>query len=398
MINEEKKSFYLAVIVVSQFFCTSLWFASNGVMDELIASFNLSSTMLGNLTSSVQFGFIVGTLLIAIFRIADRFHPSYVFAVSALLGALANLGLVWEVNSALTLLLGRFLTGVFLAGIYPIGMKIAADHFGKGLGKSLGFLVGALVLGTALPHLLKEITQWISWESVLYLTSALALLGGILMWAFVPEGELRTVGKNMEWSAFLSVFKDKSFRTAAFGYFGHMWELYAFWAFVPILLQQYGLQHQMEIPNLSFLSFTVIGVGMLSCVLGGYISTIKGPEWVARNALTLSLFSGLMVPFMLLWAPFITFYFFLLFWGMVVIADSPMFSTLVAQTAPTEKKGTALTIVNCLGFAISIISIQALSILNDTFYTLFLYWVLLLGPIIGVTLLYINKRKTSHIL
>ena len=394
MSKEQNKSFYLAVIVISQFFCTSLWFASNGVMDELISSFNLATTMLGNLTSAVQFGFIVGTLLVAILRIADRFHPSYVFAVSAFLGALANLGLVLEVNSAFTLLLGRFLTGVFLAGIYPIGMKIAADHFGKGLGKSLGFLVGALVLGTALPHLLKEMTQWISWESVLYITSGLASLGGLLMWLLVPEGDLRRVGKSMNLGAFLQVFQDKAFRTAAFGYFGHMWELYAFWAFVPVIIQQYGLRHGLEIHNVSLLSFTVIGVGMLSCILGGYISMKKGPEWVARNALSLSFLSCLCLPFMIFWAPFVAFYLFLLFWGMVVIADSPMFSTLVAQTAPTDKKGTALTIVNCLGFAISILSIQALSTLNDMFNSIYLYWVLLLGPAIGVALLNINKRKT----
>ena len=143
----------LPLIVIAQFSCTSLWFASNGVIADLIVAFQLNESFLGSLTSAVQLGFIVGTFVFALLSIADRYSPSKVFLFSALLGSLFNLSLIWEGNNLSTILLLRFLTGFFLAGIYPVGMKIASDYFDKGLGRSLGFLVGALVLGTAFPHL-----------------------------------------------------------------------------------------------------------------------------------------------------------------------------------------------------------------------------------------------------
>ena len=146
----------LPSIVASQFACTSLWFASNAVMGDLVATFGLDASALSHLTSAVQFGFIAGTLVFALLAIADRFSPARVFFISALLGAAANLGALLDSNTLASLLLFRFGTGFFLAGIYPVGMKIAADYYEKGLGKSLGYLVGALVLGTTFPHLLKD--------------------------------------------------------------------------------------------------------------------------------------------------------------------------------------------------------------------------------------------------
>ena len=149
----------LLLFVVSQFCCTSLWFSGNAIITDLADAFQLTDGALGNLTSAVQFGFIIGTLVFAILTIADRFSPSKVFFISAITAALCNLGNILDSNNLMSLLTFRFLTGFFLAGIYPVGMKIAADYFKKGLGKSLGFLVGALVLGTAFPHLLKDVTS-----------------------------------------------------------------------------------------------------------------------------------------------------------------------------------------------------------------------------------------------
>jgi MFS family permease len=174
----------LPIIVISQFCCTSLWFAGNGVMHDLVANFGLKESSLGYLTSAVQFGFIMGTLTFAILTIADRFSPSKIFLTCALLGSIFNIGIIWEGNSLASILSLRFLTGFFLAGTYPIGMKIATDYYEKGLGKSLGFLVGALVIGTAFPHLLKDITKKFSWRYVLISNSCLATLGGLLMLFF----------------------------------------------------------------------------------------------------------------------------------------------------------------------------------------------------------------------
>ncbi|WP_299251589.1 nitrate/nitrite transporter [uncultured Lacinutrix sp.] len=382
----------LPIIVISQFCCTSLWFAGNGVINDLIINFNLKATALGHLTSAVQFGFIIGTLLFAILTIADRFSPSKVFFISALLGSLFNLGVIWEGNTLTILLILRFLTGFFLAGIYPVGMKIAADYYEKGLGKSLSFLVGALVLGTALPHLLKEITNTYPWESVLITTSTLALLGGLLMLILVPNGPYRKVSQKTDLLAFFSVFKNRTFRASAFGYFGHMWELYTFWAFVPFMLKRYSEFNTSATFNIPMLSFIIIGIGGLACVISGFVSIRIGVKRTAFIALLLSCVCCLISPIVFTTQYESLFIAFLIFWGMVVIADSPLLSTLVVTNVEAEIKGTALTIVNCLGFLITIISIQFISKLIELTNSNAIYTVLAIGPIFALISLR-NKAK-----
>ena len=165
----------LPTIVISQFCCTSMWFASNAIMPDIIREFQLNPAFLANLTSAVQFGFIIGTLIFALFTISDRFSPSYVFFVCSLKAAVFNLAIVMDGIHPQAILIARFFTGFFLAGIYPVGMKIASDHYQKGLGKSLGFLVGALVLGTAFPHLLKSMTMNLQGKYVVYATNSLSV-------------------------------------------------------------------------------------------------------------------------------------------------------------------------------------------------------------------------------
>ncbi|WP_298425792.1 MFS transporter [uncultured Kordia sp.] len=381
----------LPIIVISQFLCTSLWFAGNGIMSELKSNFNLAESALGYLTSSVQLGFIIGTLIFALLSIADRYSSSKVFMMCAFLGAAFNICIIWEGNTYASILAFRLLTGFFLAGIYPVGMKIAADYFEKGLGKSLGYLVGALVIGTALPHLLKDIKGNLPWEFVLVITSTIATLGGILMVSLVPNGPYRKQSQHINLSSIPNIFKKPSFRAAAFGYFGHMWELYAFWAFVPIILSMYTEKHAETAINVSFLSFIVIGIGSLGCVIGGYLAQRFNVKKIAFISLFLSCICCLLLPFMLFVSSQVFFIIFLLFWGMVVIADSPLFSTLVAHNAPAALKGTALTIVNSIGFAITILSIQLLNELRTYTDAPIIYIILAVGPIFG--LIAIRKRK-----
>lgn len=382
--NVSRPAYILPVIVFSQFCCTSLWFAGNAVMSELTSSFGLPASALPHLTSAVQFGFISGTLLFALLTISDRFSPSRVFLFSALAGAFFNVLTIAAFNTFGTLIAFRFMTGFFLAGIYPVGMKIAADYYSKGLGKSLGFLVGALVLGTAFPHLLSLSSGMLPWKYVLGITSGLAIAGGVAMILLVPDGPFRTAGKKPDLSAFFRVFRNRDFRAAAFGYFGHMWELYAFWAFVPVMLSTFNKIHPEDSLPVSLWSFIIIGAGSLSCVAGGILSLKTGTARPAFVALLTSAFCCLISPIAFHFPESWLFAAFLLVWGLAVIMDSPLFSTLVAGNADSSVKGTALTIVNCIGFAITIFSIQSIHLLEDRMGSTYVYLLLAAGPFLGL--------------
>ncbi len=372
----------LVIIVVAQFMCTSLWFAGNAILPQLSHSLNLNTENLGWMTSSVQFGFIVGTLFYAFFTIADRYNASSVFLLSAVLGASANCAIVLQTSYA-GILFFRFFTGVFLAGIYPVGMKIASDHFEKGLGKAMSFLVGALVVGTALPHLIAFLGGSIDWRNVVLATSMLAICGGILIKLFVGEGPFKKRGQKPDFREVKSVFSNKNFRAAAFGYFGHMWELYAFWAFVPVILSSYYDLNLKEANDLPLWSFLIIGLGSVACFIGGMLSDRFGTRKIAFFFLLSSGVCCLVSPvsFLMNEPIFITF---LIIWGLVVIADSPLFSTLVAQNANPSIKGTALTLVTSIGFGLTIPSIQLLSYLASSMEERFIYLTLSIGPIFGL--------------
>jgi len=281
------------------------------------------------------------------------------------------------------LLLLRFLTGFFLAGIYPIGMKIAADWYEKGLGKALGWLVGSLVLGTAFPYLLKSGTLHLDWKLVIIFTSSIAALGGFLIYFFIPEGPFRKKGEAFHPKAIIQVFRSKDFRSAALGYFGHMWELYAFWAFVPVIFQIYSTASENPTNNLIW-TFVIIGIGGLSCIAGGYLSMKIGSAKVAFYALLISgiccLLSFLAFDFA---KPFFLLY--ILVWGIAVTADSPQFSSLVAQKAVQENRGTAMTFVISIGFAITIGSIYVLNyFLKNSSNPKYIFTILAIGPILGL--------------
>ncbi len=385
-----KNTIYL--IILSQFLCTSVWFAGNAVLPDLIVNINTTPNFLAHLTSAVQFGFIAGTFLFALFGVSDKVSPSVVFGISAFFASIFNVLMVLNGLSESSFLIFRFFTGFFLAGIYPVGMKIVADYEEKGLGKSLGFLVGALVLGTAFPHLLKGLfSGYFPWKFVIYGTSTLAIFGGMLILVFVPDGPYRKIGSKINMRGLFSGFLESKFKRAALGYFGHMWELYSYWAFLPFILAA-NLRHNHFQLNINFVCFVIIASGAIACGISGLLSQRFGTQLVAKTALFLSGCCCLLSPFFIFGNTKVLIGF-LVFWGMVVVADSPLFSTLVAKNCPPQIKGTSLTIVNCIGFAITILSIQllqAISIWVDTQYLLVL---LALGPIFGLLNLRRNRLK-----
>lgn len=386
----------LPVIVLSQFFCTSLWFAGNAVIGDIAGNLQLSAAYVAYLTSAVQVGFIVGTLLFALFGIADRFSSIRVFFTCAITAAILNLGIILPFLTSGTLLSLRFATGFFLAGIYPVGMKIASDHFQQGLGKSLGFLVGALVLGTAFPHLLKSLSSGFHWHYVVMATSLLAASGGLAMVLLVPQKPNTSLTQKLTGAPLIQAFSHPEFKAAAWGYFGHMWELYAFWAFLPVILTQWNKQHAGYLLNVPLLSFLIIAAGALSCMASGYISQSIGSKKTATLALLLSCICCITSP-LLFNSNYITWLIiFLVFWSMMVIADSPMFSTLIAQNALPEVKGSLLTLVNCIGFSITIFSIQLIGALRTDANWAYIYMFLSIGPITGLLALS-NKKRSKQI-
>jgi MFS family permease len=377
-----RSSRILPVIVFSQFTGTSLWFAGNAVLGDLQKQWNLGEAALSYMTSSVQAGFIFGTLLFAFFTISDRFSPRIVFFICSLLGSLSNLCIYFIANGLITLLAFRFITGFFLAGIYPVGMKIAAGWFQRGLGQALGYLVGALVVGTAFPHLLKSAGQLIPWEQVVLSISGISLAGGLLMFFLVPDGPHLLKGTKFNSKAFGIIFKSKDLRCASFGYFGHMWELYTLWAFVPILFKEYAAVNRLPL-SIPFWSFCVIAAGCLGCIGGGYLSKKIGSPAVAFGQLLVSGTCCLLAP-ILFQAPAGFFLTFTIIWGVVVVGDSPQFSTLTAQTAPQEFMGSALTIVTSIGFFITIFSIQFTNYLTNYLSIEFVFIFLCAGPLMGL--------------
>lgn len=382
----------LPVIVLAQFAGTSLWFAGNAVIPDLVQQLQLTEMAVGYITSAVQFGFITGTLLFAFLSVADRISPSKVFLWCAILGAGANALTVYS-GTFVLLMLSRFATGFFLAGIYPVGMKIAADWHKEGLGKALGYLVGALVLGTAFPHLIKFVSADLPWKVILFATSWFATFGGVLLYLAVPDGPYQGKKGEFKPSALISLFKNKNFRSAAFGYFGHMWELYTFWAFIPIMIGYHGQVNGGVTSYTSLWSFAAIGVGGISCAVGGHWSLSVGSKKVALISLIGSGLCCLALPFFIE-LPFALFVALLLVWGLFVVSDSPQFSTLVAHSSDSDYVATGLTIVNSIGFAITIVSIQLTNWVWAQWQDPLVFVVMAIGPLFGA--LSINRYQAAE--
>ncbi|MEZ5451004.1 MAG: MFS transporter [Thiolinea sp.] len=373
----------LPVIILSQFAATSLWFAGNAVLGGLSQSWGIAADAVDTMTTAVQAGFIIGTLLFALLALPDRFSPRKVFLYCALAGGAANaLPVLFEGSYAL-LLASRFLTGFFLSGLYPVGMKIAAAWYQHGLGRAIGYLVGALVLGTAFPHLLNSLGGTEAWRGVLLGVSLLAAAGGILLFLQVPDGPFHQRGAPFDPAAILRIFHVAPFRASALGYFGHMWELYAFYAFVPSLLLAHFTQAGVTAANISWWAFVVIAMGSLGCIGGGLLSLRLGSARVAGLQLGISGLCCLLSP-LLFFAPTPLFLLFLLVWGMTVAGDSPQFSALNAVNAPAGLTGSALTLANSIGFAISIVSIELLGSVAATLPTAYWFLLLLPGPLAGL--------------
>lgn len=363
----------LFFIILAQFLSGSIWFAGN-----------IAYSGQGQILSAVQLGFIAGSLAFAFFNISDRFSPVRVFFFSALFGALFNYSGIYFSTRLPFLLLSRLCCGICLAGIYPVGMKVAAAWYPKTIARALGWMVGALVLATGTPHLIKAL----HWQGdpglILKTTSVLCLSGGLIQLFLVKDGPHLPRASEFNLSVTYEIFRHPGFKASSFGYFGHMWELYALFAFIPLLIEQIVNQHA------GLWTFGFFGFGFLGCALGGLTALKTGSRNVALTALFFSGAICLTSPLLTILPKGISLAIIML-WGSMVAADSPQFSSLNTQFAPKEYVGSALTIVNCIGFAITIVTIELTGFWIDSFGIQTAFLPLALGPAFG----WISLKKHS---
>ena len=378
----------LPTLVVSQFCGTSLWFAANAVMPDLQRDWGLPATAAGSLSSAVQLGFVCGTLVFALLMLADRLRPTWLFCGCSLLGALANAGIVLLDGAWWPLLALRFTVGFLLAGIYPVGMRIAAGWYREGLGAALGVLIGALVLGTALPHGVRALSGGelgggaaLPWQALLLGVSALAALGGLATLLLVPPNPDAPSGAAIRLRGLAATWRDARLRASVFGYFGHMWELYTLYVLLPLILAT-----RLAGTAVSAGAFWAIAAGSVGCVAGGLLARRFGSARIAAFQLGASGACALAAP-LLLGAPLPVFLAWLLLWGMTAAGDSPQFSALTARNAPRAAIGSVLTLVNCVGFAITVFSIELFTRLAGVASLASVLPWLAAGPALGLLML-----------
>lgn len=387
------KSHPIAIIVIAQLFGTSLWFSPNSAAESLIAQWGLTTAQLGQLTSATQFGFIAGTLVLATTGLADRFAASRICALSCIAGACFNAMFALTATGLDQGLAWRFLVGVTIAGIYPLGMKMIISWSNQNTGNSLGLLVAMLTLGSALPHGVRAAGIGWAWESVVLTSTVLATLAAVLVFFLgdgpnLPRAQPQSTSAGLaRWASALKVFLDPKFRASASGYFGHMWELYAFWTLLPFLVADVVISAT-SVPNAtltSALTFVVMGVmGAIGAVTAGHLSQRLGSPKVAAVALMTSGLMCLAYPFIAdhLW-PLKALV--LVVWGLTVVSDSAQFSATSAKVCPPHLVGGALAIQNSIGFFISTLSIMLVMALYESVGTA-VVWYLLPGPILGLLL------------
>ncbi|MDR7079761.1 MFS family permease [Neobacillus niacini] len=375
----------LTIIGIAVIFCLSLWFSASVFATEIKQSWGLTPRQEALLAASIPTGFVIGAFLSSFFGLADRFHVRRLFAISALLGAILN-GFLIMVDQAVIGIVLRILTGVTLAGVYPTSVKMIAYWFPKQRGLATGILIASLTLGSSLPHFISIFTVNMDSRWVLTISSILSIIAAILIISLLPDIQL--VSKNSSWSfsVFGKILKNKPVMLVNYGYFGHMWELYAMWTWLPMFLTVSFLQSTPNVdPWLSmFISFVTIGIaGGIGCIAGGIVADKIGRANLTIICMSISAICAILIGFTfggVIWLTVLI----SIIWGASVIADSAQFSVGITEFAEADYIGTALTMQMCIGFLITILSINLIPIFQTLLGWRFVFILLSIGPIIGI--------------
>jgi MFS family permease len=375
----------LALLSLAELLALSLWFSASAVLPALSREWALGDAGRAGLTIAVQAGFIVGTLAAALTNLPDVLPPRALMMWGALAGALVNAVLALWVQHLVPALALRFLTGVCLAGTYPPAMKIAATWFREGRGLAIGLLVAALTVGSASPHLIRGLTE-LPWRQTLLAASLLAALAALVV-ALVTEGPHRFPPARFDLHMATAVLRERSARLACYGYFGHMWELYAMWtwlaAFLAASLEARGGGSYGGL-NASVATFVCVGLaGGAGAYAGGALADRWGRTTLTMLAMALSGLCALLVGLTFAGPPLLTLLVAIV-WGVTVIADSAQFSTAVTELAPAAYVGTALTTQTCLGFALTMVSIWLIPPVVGVLGWRWAFALLAVGPALGV--------------